>query len=168
MPTKAMPVKEAAQIALRIAEDMQVELIDVELVKEPTGRFLRFYIDKEAAISLSELEAFHRRIQPLVERVDYDYMEVSSPGADRPLKNQRDFDRAMGLLVEAKTYKPINGQKNFVGELTGYEDGKITIAAQTGEITLAQKYVALIRPKIEVDEEELMRTLPDEEPQNKK
>ena len=72
MPAKAMPVKEAAQIALRIAEDMQVELIDVELVKEPTGRFLRFYIDKEAAISLSELEAFHRRIQPLVERVDYD------------------------------------------------------------------------------------------------
>ena len=48
MPAKAMPVKEAAQIALRIAEDMQVELIDVELVKEPTGRFLRFYIDKEA------------------------------------------------------------------------------------------------------------------------
>ena len=167
MPVKAMPVKEAAQIALHIAEDMQVELIDVELVKEPTGRFLRFYIDKEEAISLSELEAFHRKIQPLVERVDYDYMEVSSPGIDRPLKNQQDFDRAMGVLVEAKTYKPVNGQKSFVGELTGYENGEITIATRTGEVTLAQKDVALIRPRIEVDEEEMMRALPDEEPQNK-
>ena len=156
MPAKAMPVKEAAQIALRIAEDMQVELIDVELVKEPTGRFLRFYIDKEAAISLSELEAFHRRIQPLVERVDYDYMEVSSPGLDRPLKTDRDFDRAIGLDVELKTYRPVNGSKRFEGELTGYEEGIITIRTASGdELRFDKKDVSIIRPSVNFSEDDL-------------
>ena len=51
MAVKAMPVKEAAQVALKIAEEMQLELIDVELVKEPTGHFLRFYIEKEGGIA---------------------------------------------------------------------------------------------------------------------
>jgi len=164
LAVKAMPVKEAAQVALKIAEEMQLELIDVELVKEPTGHFLRFYIEKEGGIALPDLEAFHRKIQPLVERVEYDYMEVSSPGADRPLKTQRDFDRAMGLVVEAKTYKPVNGVKRFVGTLAGFEEGLITIAGSQGNIELNQKEVALIRPLIEVDEAELERALPDEEP----
>ena len=65
-----MPVKEAAQIAQKIADELQVELVDVELVKEPTGHFLRFYIDKPDGIALNELENFHRRIQSLVERVE--------------------------------------------------------------------------------------------------
>ncbi len=99
MPRQSMPVKEAAQIAQKIADELQLELIDVELVKEPTGHFLRFYIDRPDGVALNELENFHRRIQPLVERVEYDYMEVSSPGADRPLKTERDFERAQGLAV---------------------------------------------------------------------
>ena len=89
MAGKAMSVKQAAQIAEQIAQKQNVELIDVELVKEPTGHFLRFYIDKPDGIALDELEKFHREIQPLVENVAYDYMEVSSPGADRPLKTER-------------------------------------------------------------------------------
>ena len=165
MPEKAMSVREAAQIAQRIADESQVEFIDVELVKEPTGRFLRFYVDRENGISLEELEVYHRRIQPLVERVDYDYMEVSSPGADRPLKTARDFERAMGLTVETKLYRPLNGQKRFVGELAGFADGTITLDADGTQITFKQKEVALIRPLIEVDEAELARALPDGEPQ---
>ena len=115
MPRHSMPVKEAREIAQRIAEEMQVELVDVELVKEPTGHFLRFYVDKPDGISLNELEAYHRRILPLVERVEYDYMEVSSPGADRPLKTDRDFERAEGTAVELRTYRAIDGAKAFTG-----------------------------------------------------
>ena len=123
MPRQSMPVKEAALIAQKIADELQVELVDVELVKEPTGHFLRFYIDKPDGIALNELENFHRRIQPLVERVEYDYMEVSSPGADRPLKTERDFERAEGMTVELKTYKPVKGAKQFTGDLVGLRDG---------------------------------------------
>ena len=100
LPSKSMPVREAREIAQRIASEMSVELVDVELVKEPTGHFLRFYIEKPDGIALNDLEAFHRRIMPLVERVEYDYMEVSSPGADRPLKTEADCERAQGVTAE--------------------------------------------------------------------
>lgn len=156
-----MPVKEAAQIAQKIADELQVELVDVELVKEPTGHFLRFYIDRPDGIALDELENFHRRILPLVERVEYDYMEVSSPGADRPLKTERDFERAQGLTVELKTYRPVDGAKQFVGDLVGLRDGMIVI--QTGpdeEKSFAKKDVAIVRPLIEFDEADLQDDVP--------
>jgi len=158
-----MPVKEAARIAQKIADELQVELVDVELVKEPTGHFLRFYIDRPDGVALNELENFHRRILPLVERVEYDYMEVSSPGADRPLKTERDFERAEGLLVELKTYRPVNGAKQFTGDLVGLRDDMIVI--QTGpdtEMSFPKKDVAIVRPVIDFDEEDLQDDVPAE------
>jgi len=161
LPRQSMPVKEAAQIAQKIADELQVELVDVELVKEPTGHFLRFYIDKPDGIALNELEAYHRKIQPLVERVEYDYMEVSSPGADRPLKTERDFERAEGLAVELKTYRPVNGAKQFNGELVGLREGMIVIATANGEeLSFPKKDVAIVRPVIEFDEEDLQDDVP--------
>ncbi len=156
-----MPVREAREIAQRIAAEMQVELVDVELVREPTGHFLRFYIEKPEGISLNDLEAYHRRIMPLVERVEYDYMEVSSPGADRPLKTERDFERARGIRVELKTYRPVNGGKRFVGALSGLDGGDVVIEAESGEaLRFPQKDVAVVRPLIEFDEEDLQDDAP--------
>ena len=165
MPGHSMPVKEAREIAQRIAQEMQVELVDVELVKEPTGHFLRFYVDRPEGIALNDLEAFHRRILPLVERVEYDYMEVSSPGADRPLKTERDFERCKGTVVELKTYRPVNGGKQFSGELEGLEDGEVVIAAEDGEkLRFPLKDVAIVRPLIEFDEEDLQDDVPAQQP----
>ena len=161
MPGHSMPVREAKQIAQKIAQEMQVELVDVELVKEPTGHFLRFYVDRPDGITLNELEAFHRKIMPLVERVEYDYMEVSSPGADRPLKTDRDFEKARGELVELKTYRAVNGQKEFRGELVGLEGDEIVLADEEGrEMRFERKAVALVRPVIEFDEEDLQDDIP--------
>lgn len=156
MPGKAMSVRQAAQIAEQIAQKQSVELIDVELVKEPTGHFLRFYIDKPDGITLDELEKFHREIQPLVENVAYDYMEVSSPGADRPLKTEKDFARAQGADVELKTYKAVNGAKEFRGVLVGLQDGMVIVDVDGVERTaFPQKDVAIVRPLIEFTEEDL-------------
>ena len=156
-----MPVKEAAQIAERIAREMDVELVDVELVKEPTGHFLRFYVDRPGGIALNDLEAFHRRILPLVERVEYDYMEVSSPGADRPLKTERDFERAQGTVVELKTYRPVNGAKQHTGALVGLEDGDVVIETEAGErLRFPRRDVAVVRPLIEFDEADLQDDVP--------
>lgn len=161
MPKKAMSVHEAEKIAQQIALEQDVELVDVELVKEPAGHFLRFYIEKPDGISLNELENFHRRIQPLVEDVAYDYMEVSSPGADRPLKSARDFERAQGMLVELKTYRPVNGAKQFRGELVGLKDDVIEITTDGGEpLSFAKKDVAIVRPLIEFTEEDLADDAP--------
>lgn len=160
MPKKAMSVREAEKIAQRIADEQNVELVDVELVKEPTGHFLRFYIEKPDGVSLNELETFHRAIQPLVETVEYDYMEVSSPGADRPLKTERDFERAAGLDVELKTYRPVNGAKQFEGELLGLNEGMIEILVGGERLSFAKKDVAIVRPIIEFTEEDLQDEVP--------
>ncbi|MGN0185062.1 MAG: ribosome maturation factor RimP [Aristaeellaceae bacterium] len=161
MPKKAMSVREAEKIAQQIADEQNVELVDVELVKEPTGHFLRFYIEKPDGISLNELETYHRRIQPLVENVEYDFMEVSSPGADRPLKTERDFERAEGMEVELKTYRPVNGAKQFLGDLVGLKDGVISIITESGEtLSFEKKDVAIVRPVIEFSEEDLKDDVP--------
>ena len=158
MPRKAMSVHEAEKIAQKIAQEQ-----NVELVKEPTGHFLRFYIEKPDGISVNELETYHRRIMPLVEDVEYDYMEVSSPGADRPLKKERDFERAQGMWVELKTYRPVNGAKVFQGELIGLKDGVIEISSGDEVLAFPQKTVAIVRPLIEFTEEDLQDDVPVEQ-----
>ena len=139
-----------------IAEQMGYELVDVSLDKEPTGKYLRFYIDKEEGVSLDDCEAFHRRIQPLMEKIDYDYMEVSSPGADRPLKSAEDFERCQGQMVEVRLYRPIEGAKVHNGYLLGLAEGGVEIQTEAGEKRVfEQKQIAVVRPLIEFDEEDL-------------
>ncbi len=158
-----MPLKEARAIAEKIAAELGYELVDVELTKEPGGHFLRFYIDRPEGVSLNELEAYHRRILPLVENVEYDYMEVSSPGVDRPLKTERDFQRAEGETVELKTYRPVNGAKQFIGDLIGLEGDEIVL--QTGEdqmMRFNRRDVAWVKVHLEFDESELEDDVPQE------
>ena len=158
-----MPLKEARAIAEKIAAELGYELVDVELTKEPGGHFLRFYIDRPEGVSLNELEAYHRRILPLVENVEYDYMEFSSPGVDRPLKTERDFERAEGETVELKTYRPVNGAKQFIGDLIGLEGDEIVL--QTGEdqmMRFNRRDVAWVKVHLEFDESELEDDVPQE------
>ena len=139
--------------AVRLAEEKGLEYIDTELVKEPAGKFLRIYIDRPGGITLDELEVYHKLIRDEADDIDYDYMEVSSPGADRPLKKPRDFDRAMGQTVEVKLYTPVNGSKQYCGTLTGYDEENIRISVNDVETVFPKKSVALIRPFVDVEGE---------------
>ena len=145
----------------KLAREMGLTLVDVELVKENTGRFLRFYIDRPAGIDLDALESFHRRVQPLMDEVDYDYMEVCSPGADRPLKKSADFERAAGQTVEVRLYKALNGLKSFTGELVGLSDGCVVIRTDGQELSFPQQSVARVAPVVELDEEAIDEALGD-------
>ena len=102
----------------RIAEQMGYELVDLCLDREPTGKYLRFYIDKAEGVSLDDCEAFHKAVRTLADAVDYDFMEVSSPGIDRPLKKDRDFERNLGCEIEIRLFKPMDGTKVITGVLT--------------------------------------------------
>ena len=92
---------------------------------------------------------------PLVERVDYDFLEVCSPGIDRPLKKQKDYDKHVGDLVEVHLYRPIDKCKRFEGELIGLEDGQVAIMAAGGEMRFALKEISLCKPVIVITEEDL-------------
>lgn len=135
----------------KIAEEMGFELVDVCVEKEPTGRYLRFYIDKPEGISLDDCEAYHKAVRGLADSVDYDFMEVSSPGIDRPLKKDRDFERNLGSEIEVKLFKPENGAKVLTGVLAGYEDGEILLETAEGIRSIPRKAAAMVRPVVDME-----------------
>ena len=150
-----MPQKEIQTVVTplcqKLADKMNYELVDAELVKEGPGRYLRIYIDRPGGISLDELEAYHREIQPQLERVDYDFLEVCSPGLDRPLKKDRDFEHALGGKVEVRLFKPVDGKKLFEGALRAWNAETVTIEDASGLREFPRRGVALIKPVIEID-----------------
>jgi len=137
--------------ATAVAEKMGFELVDVCIDREPTGKYLRFYINKETGISLDDCEAFHKAVRPLAETVDYDFMEVSSPGIDRPLKKDSDFERNLGCEIEIRLFKPIDGTKVITGVLAGLEESSIIIDTTEGRILVPRKAAALVKPVVDME-----------------
>ena len=135
----------------KIAESMGFELVDAAVEKEPTGRYLRFYIDKPEGISLDDCEAYHKAVRSIADTVDYDFMEVSSPGIDRPLKKDRDFERNLGSEIEVKLFKPMDGAKLLTGILAGLEDGEILLETPAGIRRIPRKAAALVKPVVDME-----------------
>ena len=136
---------------LTAAEKMGFELVDICIDKEPTGKYLRIYIDKPEGVSLDDCEAFHKTVRPWAETVDYDFMEVSSPGLDRPLKKDRDFERNLGSEIEIRLFKPMNGTKILNGTLAGLQDGLILIDTAEGRKEVPRKAAALVKPVVDME-----------------
>ena len=100
------------------------ELVDVELANH--GRLMRIFIDKVGGVNVGDCAAVSNHLTRLfaVENVDYDRLEISSPGLDRPLKRSKDFERFSGERVQVKLRIPINGRKRLAGVLQNVgEDG---------------------------------------------
>jgi ribosome maturation factor RimP len=93
------------------------ELVDLELANR--GRLMRIFIDKAGGVDVEDCAAVSNHLTRLlvVEGVDYDRLEVSSPGLDRPLKRPRDFARFVGECVQVKVHLPLSGRRRFVGKL---------------------------------------------------
>ena len=136
---------------LRLAEELAYELVDVSLDKEPGGKYLRIYIDKPEGISLDDCERYHRAIQPELESYDYDFLEGSSPGVDRPLKKDRDFERALGFEVEVHLFKAVEGQKTFTGVLTDYDKTDMVITVGGTEMRIGRRAASLVKPIVDMD-----------------
>ncbi|HGM3505824.1 ribosome maturation factor RimP [Clostridioides sp. ZZV15-6383] len=138
------------EIVTKITDEHGFEMVDVEYVKEAGEYYLRVYIDKEEGISLNECELVSRELSPILDEKDpikenY-FLEVSSPGLDRALKKDRDFVRYQGRDVDLKLYKPLNGCKQFEGELVGLtEDNNIKILVNGKEMEFNRKDVAIVR-----------------------
>ena len=154
----------AETCAQAVADELGLELVEVTLQKESRGKCLCVYVDKEGGLTLDDCERYHKRLQPMLDAVDYDIMEVSSPGVDRPIKNQRDFEKNRGAQVEVKLFAPLNGSKLFTGALTDMNDKTVTItSAEEEEITFERKAVALIKPVVELDDMDFADVELDEE-----
>ncbi|MFC0474695.1 ribosome maturation factor RimP [Robertmurraya beringensis] len=119
------------QIVEPIVNDLNLELVDIEYVKEGKSWFLRVFIDKEQGIDIEECGMVSEKLSEKLDELDpipYNYfLEVSSPGAERPLKKQKDYEKAVGKNVHIKTYEPIDGEKIFEGVLTNFTGDTVTV-----------------------------------------
>ena len=104
---------------------------------------------------MSDCETYHRAVMPLVERVDYDFLEVCSPGIDRPLKKQKDYDAHVGDQVEIHLYRAINKCRRFEGELLGLFGDQVKIKAGEQELSFMLKEISLCKPVIVITEDDL-------------
>ena len=115
------------------------ELVDLEM--SPRARVLRIFIDKpekERGVDIDDCVAVSNQLSRVltVENIDYDRLEVSSPGLDRPLKKPADYERFAGSEIHLKLRIPHTGRRNFNGVLQGLQDGKVRLVLETGETEL--------------------------------
>ena len=141
--------RRAEELLMPIIEENNYELVDVEYVKEAGSWYLRLYIDKEGGVSIDDCEAVSRGVDPLLDEADpiqdaYTF-EVSSAGADRPLKKPEHFAAFLGAEVDVKFYQAVNGQKSCTGILAGYQDGDVTLTLGNETVTFPKKEIAFVR-----------------------
>lgn len=137
------------ELLVPIVEQYQVEIYDVEYVKEGSDWYLRAYIDKPEGVNIIDCENVSRALSDALDREDFIadayILEVSSPGLGRTLKKDRHLEKSLGEEVEIKTYKPIDKQKEFAGILKAFDKDTITIAEESGERVLNRAEIALVR-----------------------
>ena len=136
-----------------IAKANHVEIYDVEYVKEGSDWYLRCYIDKEDGVSIDDCEAVSRALSDELDREDFIQdayiLEVSSPGLGRQLKRDRHFEKSLMEEVIVKTYKPVDGMKEFTGILKAFDGQTITLEMkkedQMEDVVFDRKDIAAVR-----------------------
>ena len=125
---------DVARLVEQVVAGLGFELVDFEL--SPKGRMLRVFIDIERGVTVDDCATVSNQLTRVfeVENVDYDRLEVSSPGLDRPLKKPSDFERFAGQDVQLRLRMPIGNQRNFIGVLKGFADGHVVLQTDKGEI----------------------------------
>ncbi len=148
MQTKDI-IKKVEDYVLPIIEQNNYELVEVEFTKEGANYYLRLYVDKEGGFSIDDCEKVSRYLEQKLEEDDFIekayILEVSSPGIDRVLKKDSEYQKYKGRIVDVKLYKPIDKVKEFQGELIGLIDEKIVINENGKEYSFDRKDVASCR-----------------------
>lgn len=143
------------ELAIPIVEKENLELVDVEYVKEGGTYYLRIFIDSEEGVGLKECEAVSNILDKKLDELDpikESYiLEVSSPGLERPLKKIEDFDRFKGRLVFVKTYAPVDGRKEITGYIKGRNDEKICLRLKDNNEEIEILYSDIAKARLAID-----------------
>ena len=136
-----------------IIENLGYDLVDLEFVRENGEYFLRFYIGKFGGISIDDCQKTSEILSDKLDEIDpidksY-YLEVSSPGLDRPLKTDKDLKRNIGMKVELSLYKNFEDKKNYIGKLVDYSDKYIVILDGEIEKSIPREIISNIKLVIE-------------------
>lgn len=125
------------------------ELVDVEYVKEGSNWFLRVFVDKDGGIDIDDCGLISEYLSQKLDENDpiptaY-FLEVSSPGAERPLKKKEDVAKSVGKNVFVTVYEPINGVKEFEGKLESFDNEELVIQTVKKQYVIPYAKVASAR-----------------------
>ena len=133
------------------------EIVDIVERSEYGQKVITFVVDKVPdGVSLDDCERLHYAIEPIMDELDPTggkpyVLEVSSPGLDRPLKTQRDFERNYGKEVEVRLYAPLKGVQSYEGVLLERTDGYVLLGRGSGETKIENTRIAVVRPLVKFD-----------------
>lgn len=144
------------ELAEPVVESLDYSLIEVEYKKEGKDWFLRFYLDKPGGITLDDCV---RGSEVLAEKLDewdiidgHYFLDVSSPGAERPIKTEKDLETTLNNGIYVKTYQHIDGEQEWTGILTEYDDSSVTIKyrdkTREKTVTVDRDKIAVIRKAV--------------------
>lgn len=132
-----------------ILEESQFELVDVEFVKEGSSYYLRIYIDKEGGIVIDDCQKTSRAIEAILDEKDLIktpyILEVSSPGLDRVLKKEKDFERFKGSVVDIKMYEAIDKKKKLTAKLIEKTAEYLIVEDEGNRLQIPIKNIAIVR-----------------------
>lgn len=136
-----------------IIRSSEIELVDIEYVKEGPFKYLRVYLDKAEGITVDDCADVSRALNKKLDEVDLIkeqyFLEVSSPGVERPFKTDADYKKNIGNFVEVKFYKPIEGRKSVEGILSEKQDNQVIIQAGEEQIKIEVKDISKINRVLE-------------------
>lgn len=136
-----------------VLDELNFELVDVEFTKEGKDHYLHIAIDKPGGVDLNDCTLASERISEVMDANDpipqaY-YLDVASPGAERPIKNEKDFQNAINQPVFVSLYAPIEGEKEWLGRLESVSDEaieiEVKIKSKTKTVTIPRDKVAKAR-----------------------
>lgn len=141
------------EMAAPVIANLGLELVDVEFKKEGGNWYLRIFIDKPDGITHEDCQTVSKQISSLIDEKDpiaqsY-FLEVSSPGLERPLKKIEDFAKYVGSMVNISTFTSLDGQKSFQGKLAGVEEGNIVLTIKEKRLLIPFDKISSARLAIE-------------------
>ncbi len=146
------------ELVTPILQDTEITLVDVEYVREKDW-YLRIFIDKPEGIEIDDCQLVSEKLAEILDEKDpikekY-YLEVSSPGIDRPLKKDKDFEANYGKKVDIQFFAPFDGHKELTGILLSHTETEINVKRivkgreEKNPIKIERKLIAMIRPHID-------------------
>jgi ribosome maturation factor RimP len=142
-------VSVVAELIQPVFDGGDLELYDLEYVKEGPHWYLRVYIDKPGPVTVNDCERVSRQVETFLDAADpipqAFILEVCSPGVDRALKKDADFERYQGQTVKVKLYKPLEGRKEYRGVLVARREGLLHLLADGAPLAFPLQDVAAVR-----------------------
>jgi ribosome maturation factor RimP len=152
-------VSELWEIIEPVLEPDNIELVELEIKFDSGKRVLRLYIDSDRGITLDDCEYVSRQVSALLDLkdpIEQAYtLEVSSPGINRVLRRQKDFDKYAGSPVRIKTREKVDGRRNFIGTLKGTANNEVILDVEGMKVELHIENIE--KARLDLPESELFR-----------